>query len=36
MIAVQFIAFLIAAQAFDGVGIKFIAISIRVKVMWNK
>ena len=36
MIAVQVIAFLIAVQTFDGVGIKFIATDIKVKVMRNK
>ena len=36
MIAVQVIAFLIAVQTFDGVGIKFIATYINVKVVRDK
>ena len=36
MIAVQVIEFLISVQNFDGVGIKFIAKDINVKVMQNK
>ena len=36
MIAVQVIAFVIAVQTFNGVGIKFIATDINVKVMRNK
>ena len=36
MIAVQFIAFLIFVQTFDGVGRKFIATDINVKVVRNK
>ena len=36
MIAVQVIAFLISIQNFDGVGIKFIAADINVKVMRKK
>ena len=36
MIAIQVIAFLIVVQTFDGVGIKFIATDINVKVMRKK
>ena len=36
MIAVQVIAFLIALQTFDGMGIKYIATDINVKVIQNK
>ena len=36
IIAVQVMVFLIAVQTFDGVGIKFIATDIKVKVMQNK
>ena len=36
MIAVQVIAFLISVQTVDGVGIKFIATDIKVKVVQNK
>ena len=36
MIAVQVMAFLIAVQTFDGVGIRFIAKDIKVKVIRNK
>ena len=36
IIAVQFMAFLIAVQTFDGVGIKFIATDIKAKVIRNK
>ena len=35
IIAVQVVAFLIAVQTFDGVGINLIAIDIKVKVMKN-
>ena len=36
MIAVQVVAFFIAVQTFDGVGINFIATDIIVKVIRNK
>ena len=36
IIAVQVMAFLIAVQNFDGVGIKFIATYIKVEVIRNK
>ena len=36
IIAVQVMEFFISVQTFDGVGIKFIATDIKVKVVQNK